>query len=311
MSSTSSFSVQLTSRKSKNVIRKIDVAKPIASAKVADLKAAIAKAFPKWYPSRQRLTFGEKNVALEHGKSLSDYGVKNGDAVMFKDLGPQIGWTTVFLIEYLGPLLIHPMLYYLPSIFYPGSAPAPHTRVQTLTMILCVLHFLKREYETLFVHRFSNDTMPITNLPKNCFHYWVLGGLFLGYPVYSPGFTGGYLGGAKSDVFVYTLVGVWAWAEVSNYLTHVTLRNLRPAGSRVRNIPHGYGFDWVSCPNYFFEIVGWFAIALLTGSVPAYAFFAGGAGQMWQWAVKKHLRYKKEFGAAYPRSRKVLIPFVA
>jgi hypothetical protein len=32
-------------------------------------------------------------------------------------------------------------------------------------------------------------------------------------------------------------------------------------------VPFGYGFTLVSCPNYFFEIVGWIAIAVMTGSI--------------------------------------------
>lgn len=56
------------------------------------------------------------------------------------------------------------------------------------------------------------------------------------------------------------------WAELSNLLTHITLRNLRPAGTRRRAIPYGYGFDLVSCPNYFFETVAWTAVCFLTTS---------------------------------------------
>ncbi|KAI8820961.1 3-oxo-5-alpha-steroid 4-dehydrogenase-domain-containing protein, partial [Fimicolochytrium jonesii] len=225
--------------------------------------------------------------------------------------GPQVGWTTVFLIEYFGPIFIHPLFYFFPSVFYPHTPAAPHTRIQTITLILCVLHFLKREYETLFVHRFSNDTMPIRNLPKNSFHYWVLGGLALAYPIYRPGYEGGYLFGVNSDWAVAAVVGIWVWAEVSNYITHVTLRNLRPPGSKIRQIPFGYGFTQVSCPNYFFEVAGWTAIAVLTGAVSAYFFAIIGAAQMYQWAVKKHIRYRKDFGPSYPKGRKAMFPFIA
>jgi 3-oxo-5-alpha-steroid 4-dehydrogenase len=59
---------------------------------------------------------------------------------------------------------------------------------------------------------------------------------------------------------------VLQFAELSNLSTHLTLRNLRPPGSKKRAIPHGYGFGLLSCPNYFFESVAWAAVAYMTGS---------------------------------------------
>lgn len=110
--------------------------------------------------------------------------------------------------------------------------------------------------------------------------------------------------------------------------THLTLRSLRPANTRTRGVPVGYGFTFVSCPNYFFESMGWAAIAVMTGSVAgmshslltfvmctqvadqAWAFTVMGAGIMSSWALKKHRNYRKEFGAAYPKGRKAIIPFI-
>ena len=67
-------------------------------ATVDDLKAAFHAAKRKFYPTRQRFTLPvpegappkTRGVALESGKSLGkDHGLKNGDTVVFKDLGPQ------------------------------------------------------------------------------------------------------------------------------------------------------------------------------------------------------------------------------
>lgn len=40
-----------------------------------------------------------------------------------------------------------------------------------------VLHFLKRELESEFVHIFSNASVPISGSYKNYFHYWIFYGL--------------------------------------------------------------------------------------------------------------------------------------
>ena len=61
---------------------------------------------------RVRLTIGDpRGVALaDKKKTLNEY-IKDSDVVLvFKDLGPQISWTTVFLVEYFGPILITAIL---------------------------------------------------------------------------------------------------------------------------------------------------------------------------------------------------------
>lgn len=119
---------------------------------------------------------------------LADLGIQSGDQLAFKDLGPQVAWRTVFLVEYLGPLIIHPLLYFYPQYFYPNAgysgATAERAWIQTACLAMVVVHFAKRELETLFVHRFSHATMPLRNLFKNSAHYWLLSGLLLGYEVY-------------------------------------------------------------------------------------------------------------------------------
>jgi len=57
------------------------------------------------------------------------------------------------------------------------------------------------------------------------------------------------------------------WAQASNFYTHLTLRSLRPEGTKKRSIPTGYGFDTVFCANYMFESLVWIGTTLMTGSV--------------------------------------------
>ncbi|KAF9905953.1 3-oxo-5a-steroid 4- dehydrogenase [Lobosporangium transversale] len=273
---------------------------------VETVQNEITKRYSRLYPARQRLTT-EKGV-LERGKTLADYGIMDGDTVLFKDLGSQISWRTVFLIEYGGPLVIHPLVYLLPSLFYGQNFE--HSWMQTVTFWMVMLHFLKREYETIFVHRFSHGTMPFRNVFKNSAHYHLLSGINLAYWVYGPWNAAGTKLAERSDLLIYGCIVLYAFAELSNYHTHVTLRNLRPPGTRVRKIPRGYGFDLVSCPNYLFETLSWLAICILTLSWSAHLFFFVAVGQMYIWAVKKHKMYRKEF-SDYPRGRKAMIPLIA
>ena len=61
----------------------------------------------KLYPARLRFTVNEaRGTPLnDFDKPMSHY-IKDATVTLyFKDLGPQIGWDTVFYIEYAGPIL--------------------------------------------------------------------------------------------------------------------------------------------------------------------------------------------------------------
>lgn len=174
-------------------------------------------------------------------------------------------------------------------------------------MAMIVAHFVKREYETLFVHRFSLATMPLFNIFKNSAHYWILSGFNLAYWIYAPNSPT-----AKSSPLIDQLNGaglaLYLIGEISNFITHKTLSNLRSPGGTERGIPKGYGFGLVTCPNYMFEILAWGGVLLVTRSWATVAFIVPAWAQMHLWAKKKERALRKEFPDKYKRKKSVIFP---
>ncbi|ETW48447.1 hypothetical protein PFUGPA_01673 [Plasmodium falciparum Palo Alto/Uganda] len=97
--------------------------------------------------------------------------------------------------------------------------------------------------------------------------------------------------------------------EFLNLKCHLILRNLRPRGTKNRGIPHGYGFNHISCANYFYESLIWIIFSLITNTLTGYVFSFVATTQMTIWALKKHKNYKREF-PNYPRNRKAIFPYI-
>ncbi|KAK9463407.1 3-oxo-5-alpha-steroid 4-dehydrogenase-domain-containing protein [Lipomyces oligophaga] len=252
---------------------------------------------------RLRLTLID-NTRLIPGTPLEKYDLQDNSIVYVKDLGPQVSWATVFYIEYAGPIFIHLLLYNCQALFY--GRTYEHSLMQKTLLIMVLIHYLKRELETLFVHRFSNASMPFLYIFRNSSHYWFLSGVLLGYFSYKPDTRT-----PLPPAIYYSLVGLWIYAETSNFVTHLILSSLRPKGTTQRKIPFGYGFNLVSCPNYFFESLSWLAVVGITRTWSAALFWLVSTVTMYQWALKKHSKYKREFPGKYPKSRKAIFPYIA
>ncbi|KAG2419580.1 hypothetical protein HFD88_004376 [Aspergillus terreus] len=261
---------------------------------------------------RLRITKGSDRTVVPNATSatVDATGLKDKSVVHVKDLGPQIAWRTVFIIEYLGPLII-PALFLFPLrpyLYYNFDQPLPDpSDLQLLVCALLTIHFAKREFETVFIHRFSNATMPARNIFKNSAHYWVLAGFNIAYWVFRPDATSATT--QPNPALLYTGLALFVFGELANLNSHLVLRNLRRPGSTDRGIPSGFGFSVVTCPNYLFEITAWVGVYLVSGLSWSVLFFitVGGA-QMASWALKKERRYRKEFPDKYKRKRFAMLP---
>lgn len=250
----------------------------------------------KKYPSRQRLTLPvqpgskERPVVLNYKKSLKDYTIGNSETltVVFKDLGPQVSYRTLFFCEYLGPLLLYPVFYYLPVYQYFGyKGERVIHPVQTYALYYWCFHYAKRILETFFVHRFSHATSPLSNVFRNCAYYWTFGSYiayYVNHPLYTP----------VNDLQMKIGFGFGILCQISNFYCHIILKNLRsPGGEGGYQIPRGFLFNIVTCANYTTEIYQWLGFNIATQTVAGYIFLVVATFIMTNWALAKHRRLKK------------------
>ncbi|KAG8132672.1 hypothetical protein E2320_010518, partial [Naja naja] len=241
--------------------------------------------------------------SLKNEEILQLLPVGTTATLYFKDLGPQIGWTMVFLIEYTGPLFIYfvfylrmPFIYGQDDRFTSGRHPVVnflkrfYLAVSSLACICHSFHYIKRLIETIFVHRFSHGTMPLRNIVKNCFYYWGFAAwlaFYINHPLYTPPYYG-----QKQVNFALIM---FLTCEAGNFSIHVTLRSKTCKIPYPTKNPFTWLFYFVSCPNYTYELGTWIGFTIMTQCVPVGLFTLLCFIQMTVWAKDKHYTYIREF----------------
>ena len=104
-------------------------------------------------------------------------------------------------------------------------------------------------------------------------------------------------------------VAVFATGWIINVQSDQILLSLRKPGESGYRIPRGGMYRWISCPNYFGEILEWTGFAIATWSLPGLAFAVYTFANLAPRAYQNHRWYKEKFDD-YPSSRRALIPFV-
>jgi hypothetical protein len=87
------------------------------------------------------------------------------------------------------------------------------------------------------------------------------------------------------------------------------LIGLRKSSTNGYKIPHGGFFKYVSCPNFFGEIIEWGGFALFVWSLPGLSFFVWTFVNLVPRALDHHEWYNNHF-ADYPEGRKAVIPYL-
>uniref|UniRef100_A0A8C2TJA2 Trans-2,3-enoyl-CoA reductase-like n=1 Tax=Coturnix japonica TaxID=93934 RepID=A0A8C2TJA2_COTJA len=160
------FEVEILDVHSKKQICIVDKIPP--SSTLLDVKHKFHKACPQWYPSRVGLQLERNGPYLKDSVNIQSLAASSIITLYFTDLGQQVGWTTFFLTEYTGPLLIYLLFYIRLSTIYDQVESTKNFRhpVVHLACFCHCLHYIRHLLETLFVHKFSGGHTPLKNMIK-------------------------------------------------------------------------------------------------------------------------------------------------
>lgn len=173
-------------------------------------------------------------------------------------------------------------------------------------LILWEAHYVHRAFIYPFSRRAGASGMPVAVV--NMGFLFNMGNAYL---------NGRYLftlSGGYDNVWLMTpqfIIGaaVFVAGFVINRWADASLRNLRQPGESSYKIPVGGLYRWISCPNYFGEMLTWIGWAVATWSLPGLAFAVFTVANLAPRARAHHLWYKRQF-ADYPPKRKALVPAI-
>jgi 3-oxo-5-alpha-steroid 4-dehydrogenase 1 len=94
-----------------------------------------------------------------------------------------------------------------------------------------------------------------------------------------------------------------------NKVADEKLRKMRSESPAEYMKPEGWLFTFISSPHYFGEMIEWGGWAVLTWSMPGFAFFIFTVANLFPRAISSHIWYKQNF-PEYPAERKAVIPYI-
>ena len=170
-----------------------------------------------------------------------------------------------------------------------------------LVVGLWTLHYFNRTIIFPFRLRTRGKKMPLTIVFSALFFKGMngfLNGYYLGYlaPEDVPGIT----------VNVVVGLAVFFLGMYINQGTDSRLIALRKKQEGYQ-IPKGWLFKYISCPNHFGEIVEWAGFAIVAWSIPAVTFAVWTLCNLVPRALNHHEWYQENF-EDYPKDRKAVLP---
>ncbi len=214
-----------------------------------------------------------------------------------KGWGPLIPNRVGWILMELPALLVYPLVVL--------TSPLELEIYHIVFLGLWGLHYINRTLIYPFRTRTSGKKMPVS-IPLMAIFFNSCNGFFLGYGVayiYQDHYPADWLIQPLSIMgMALFLIGFLVNVDSDNRLL-----NLRKPGESGYKIPYGGMYRFISCPNYFGEILEWSGYALLLWNLSGVAFLIWTIANLAPRALSHHKWYQNKF-PDYPTERKALIP---
>jgi protein-S-isoprenylcysteine O-methyltransferase Ste14 len=199
----------------------------------------------------------------------------------------KLGW----IIMELPALLVCPAIYFYFKVDFD---------ISIMFICLWIIHYFNRTIIFPFRIKTKGKKMPLA-IVLSAFFFNIVNGLINGY----------FLSNINLDsVSIFLIAGLLLFVlglyiNISSDNKLINLRKIKKGYF----VPKGGLFKYISCPNFFGEILEWFGFALMTFNIGSLSFFIWTCCNLIPRALAHHTWYKNKFNE-YPKERKAILPFL-
>ena len=199
----------------------------------------------------------------------------------------KLGW----IIMELPALLVCPAIYFYFKIDFD---------ISIMFICLWIIHYFNRTIIFPFRIKTKGKKMPLA-IVLSAFFFNIVNGLINGYFLSNINLH-------SVSIFLITGFLLFVLGLYINISSDNKLINLRKI-KKGYFVPKGGFFKYISCPNFFGEILEWFGFALMTFNIGSLSFFIWTCCNLIPRALAHHTWYKNKFNG-YPKERKAILPFL-
>ena len=199
----------------------------------------------------------------------------------------KLGW----IIMELPALLICPAIYFYFKVDFD---------ISIMFICLWIIHYFNRTIIYPLRIKTKGKKMPLA-IVLSAFFFNIVNGSINGYFLSNINLH-------SESIFLITGFLLFVLGLYINISSDNKLINLRKI-KKGYFVPKGGLFKYISCPNFFGEILEWFGFALMTFNIGSLSFFIWTCCNLIPRALAHHTWYKNKFNG-YPKERKAILPFL-